>query len=372
MKKLFFVGLFILSIYSFTSAQFTINVLNGYGGGTYRGTSNLIHIWAAANPPNMVFDKWVGDTNLLVDVNAWHTRVSLKKKVITLTATYKSAPNWSPTYETINGRNFGYYFPPNIRGLVFRFHGTGGNGSSFFNSVEDRVTANDLVAAGFAVASPDSDDRVNKQWDATLPPNNVDINNVQAIINSFISRGLITANTSIFSLGMSNGGAFSPRVAYALQFKAAATFCAQGGGYINITNVPQIWNMAQYDDNANVGSAGNAGALANAQFLASRGIVTQYNVNPSSPVYPERFARIPGLTLSDSQIIFNSLKSNGFMDGNNYLLRNPDTSGWESFVPTIYNAYRGDISDELDICYARHKYYSDFDSRLIQFFNARL
>ena len=152
----------------------------------------------------MVFDKWTGDTDLLVDVKAWHTRVLPKRKNITLTATYKNAPAWNPTYEAVNGRQYGYFFPPNIRGLVFRFHGTGGQASTFFNKVEDRSQANDLVAAGFGVVALDSDDRVNKQWSTVLPPNNVDINNVQAMINSFISRGFISANTPIFSVGMSN------------------------------------------------------------------------------------------------------------------------------------------------------------------------
>jgi hypothetical protein len=371
MKYLFFlIVTFLLTLT--IQAQFSLMVNNGYGSGKYKSASRLIHIWAEANPPNMVFDKWTGDTDLLIDVNAWHTRVSPKKKNITLTATYKSAPAWSPTYEAVNGRQYGYYFPPNIRGLVFRFHGTGGFASTFFNKIEDRSQANDFVAAGFAVVALDSDDRVNKQWSTVLPPNNVDINNVQAIINSFISRSFITPTTPIFSVGMSNGGGFSPRVAFALQFKAAAIYCAPGSSFINITNIPTIWNMAQYDDNDNVGAAGNATALSNSQLLAQRGITAQFNVNIPSPVYPQRFARIPGLTLNDSQIIYNSLKNNGFLDREDYLLQNPGTSIWQNFVPVVYAPFADEISDELQVCYTTHKFFSDYDSRVISFFNARL
>ncbi|MEP6902267.1 MAG: hypothetical protein ABJA66_10985 [Actinomycetota bacterium] len=367
---LFFIIPFLLTLT--IHAQISVAINNGYGSGNYKNASRLIHVWAAANPPNMVFDKWTGDTDLLLDVSAWHTRVSLKKKNITLTATYKAAPAWNPTYEAINGRQYGFFFPPNIRGLVFRFHGTGGFASTFFNKVEDRSHANDFVAAGFAVVALDSDDRVNKQWSTALPPNNVDINNVQAIINSFISRGFITTNTPIFSTGMSNGGAFSPRVAYALQFKAAAIYCAPGSTFINITNIPTIWNMEQYDDNDNVGSAGNATAFTNSQILANRGIIAQYNLNIPSPVYPQRFARIPGLTLSDSQTIYNSLKNNGFLDRDNYLSEDPNTSGWQSVVPIVYVSYIDEITDQLNVCFTAHKFFSDYDSRVIAFFNARL
>ncbi len=360
---------FLLALTAFS--QVTVTVNNGYGSGKYRG-SRPIHVWAEANPPNMVFDRWTGDTDLLIDVNAWHTRISPKRKNITLTATYKSAPAWNPVYQTINGRIYGYHFPANIRGLVFRFHGTGGFATTFFNRLEDRSHADDFVSAGFAVVALDSDDRVNKQWSTVLPPNNVDVNNVQAIINLFISQGLISTTTPIFSTGMSNGGAFSPRVAYVLQFKAAAVYCAQGSAFVNITNIPTIWNVQQFDDHENVGAAGNATALSNSQTLANRGIATQFNVNIPSPVYPQRFARIPGLTLSDSQTIYNSLKNNGFLDRDNYLLQPPNTSGWQNFIPAAYQSKLDEISIHLNVCFTAHQFFSDYNNRVIAFFNDRL
>ena len=377
MQKLFFTPavclLFTLVATSLTGfAQSRVTVNSGYGSGNYKGSSHFVHVWAVANPAGMVFDKWMGDTQLLLDPRSWHSRLNLKQKNITLTATFKTAPAWNPTYEQINGRLFGYYFPANVRGLVFRFHGTGGGAATFFNKVEDRLSANDFAAAGYAVVALDSNDRINKQWSTVLPPNNVDINNVQAIINLFTIRGQITSSTRIFSVGMSNGGAFSPRIAYALQFKAAAVYCAAGSGFINITTVPTIWNVAQYDDNENVGSSGNAAAQANAATLAGRGIASQFNVNVPSPVYPERFARITGLTLSDSQTIFNSLKNNGFLDRNNFLAQNPSTSGWQNVVPATYASFSDEIDDELSVCYTTHKFFSDYDSRVIDFFNARL
>lgn len=301
-----------------------------------------------------------------------YTRLNVKKNV-TLTATYKNAPAWNPIYGLINGREYGYHFPTNARAVVFWFHGTGGNARSFFNRLESRSSANHYVADGFAIVALDSNNRVDKQWDNTNnPPNNPDINNVQAIVNSFVARGFMTANTPVFSSGMSNGAAFSPRVAYALQFKAAAVYCAQGGAYINVRNVPTIWNMAQNDGNENVGANGNAASVNLFQILQGRGIVAQHNFHSASPLYPQRFARIPGLTLTDSQIIFDSLNTNHLLDGENYLRENPATSQWQSVIPAVYTPYLQPIRSQLDVSFAEHEYFSDNDGRVSAFFNARL
>lgn len=372
LKNLTFAILLALILALTTFAQSGITVNNGYVGGVYKGSARFAHVFANANPPNMVFDRWTGDTQLLFDPTAWHTRVNLKQKNVNLTATFKNAPAWNPVFEQINGREYGYYFPPNLRGLIFRFHGSGGSGATFFNKLEDRMTANNYVAAGFAVVALDSNNRVDNQWDNTnVPPNNIDINNVQAIINSFVSRGLITANTPIFATGMSNGAAFSPRVAYALQFKAAAVYCAAGGTFVNLTNVPTTWNICQFDGNEMVGASGNANAFRNFQILQQRGITAQHNLHLQSPLYPQRFARIPGLTAADSQIIFDSLKNNGFLDSQNYLLGNPATSNWQSVIPVEYTIYGTRIRGQLDVAYAEHEYFSDNDGRVISFFNAR-
>lgn len=357
------------------SAQFQVTVNGGYGGGKYRGGFRFAHVWAAANPPNMVFDKWTGDTILLIDPNASHTRVSLKQKNIRLTATYKAAPDWNPVFDSVNSSSYGYYFPQNVRGLVFRFHGTGGSGESFFTKSEDRIAANDFVAAGFAVVALDSFNRTDKQWSTAQPPNNRDLSNIQAIINSFISRGLITTSTPIFTSGMSNGGGFSPRAAYFLSIsgvnvRGAAVYCAQGSTFASQSNVPTTWNIAQYD--STIGADGTQAALTAFQTVSGRGIAAQYNVNVPSPVYAQRFTRISGLTVSDSQAIYNSLKNNGFLDGNDYLIQDPATSNWQNVIPVAYNSKRGDIFDQLNVCYTAHQFYSDYDSRVIAFFNAQI
>ncbi len=357
------------------AAQIQLTVNGGYGGGKYRGSSRYAHAWAAANPPNMVFDKWTGDTHLVLDEYSWRTRVSLKQKNINLTATYKSAPAWTTSSGSINGASYIFHFPSNISGLVFRFHGTGGSGSTFFTKSEDRIMAADLVAAGFAVASLDSANRVDRQWSTDQTASNPDVINLQDLINRFISQGRITATTPIFVLGQSNGGAFAPRAAHLLKLagnniKGAAVFCSQGIAFSGQTTVPTTWNIVQNDEI--LGASGTQGAFNSYQAVFGRGIAAQINLNIPSPVYPQRFARIPGVSLSDSQIIYDSLKNNALLDGNDYLLVNPQSSNWASVIPAAYNSFRNDINDQLNVCFTAHEFFSDHNNRVIAFFNAQL
>lgn len=354
------------------SAQRTnITVNTGSGDGAYRG-QGFAHVWADPNPPGMVFDRWTGDTVWLQNPLEYHTKIRTAKLNVNLTATYKPAPVWNPTFETINGSAIGWYFPVSPVGVIFHFHGTGGSATGLFSNAEQRVFANEAVAAGYAVISLSSVDRVNRQWNPNpLIENNPDMQNVQAAINLFVSRGLMTAATPIFATGISNGGAFAPRVSRALSFRGTAIFIAAGtSNILSQTTVPTIWLLMSKD--TTIGSDGNAQAFSNYQNLIGRGVPAQYNVLAPSPVYPERFWRITNLTADDSRVIYNALKQNGFLDGRDYLVQNPTISNWQSVIPAQYTSYSTEIANQLEICYTEHNFYSDYDRRVLDFFNSRL
>ena len=345
-----------------------LTVANGSGDAKIRGRQ-IVHIWADPNPSGLVFDRWTGDTALVQNPLEYHTKVNNLSLNINLTATYKPAPVWNPTYETINGSQIGYYFPAAPVGVIFHFHGAGGSATGFFTNSEQRVFANEAVAENYAVITLSSVDRVNRQWNANPQlENNPDMQNVQAAINLFVSRGLISAATPIFANGISNGGAFAPRVSLALNFRATSIFIASGtANILSQTTVPTIWNLMQKD--TTIGADGIAQAFSNYQNLISRNIPAQYNLLAPSPVFPERFWRISGLTQTDSQTIYNALKQNGFLDSRDFLINNPTTSNWFSVIPPQYNSYLNDIFDQLKICYTEHEFYSDHDRRVLDFFN---
>src|SRR5688572_13493082 len=265
-----------------------VTVNSGSGGGSYKGQP-FVHVWADPAPAGMVFDRWVGDTVLLQQPGESHTKLRTANLNIALTATYRSAPAWAPTFETLNGIQMGHHFPASHVGVIFHFHGQGGSANLLFNNLERRIFANEAVAEGYAVVAIDSADRVNRDWSTSNEiATNPDIQNVQAAINLFTSRGLITASTPLFAHGFSKGAGFSPRVARALNFRATSMNLLAGTpDIINITTIPIIWSMAIND--GTIMAAGVQQSRNNHQNLLNRGIPTQYHLAVPTPVYPERF-----------------------------------------------------------------------------------
>ncbi|MBC8043353.1 MAG: hypothetical protein IAF08_07895 [Rhizobacter sp.] len=362
----------------------TLTVTTGSGGGTYTG-GDTVNIWANPYPAGQVFDKWTGDVAALTDIYAWHTALTMPASSVNLTATYKSAPAWTAQYEVINGSNVYSYFPAFHKGVITLYHGSGGNARSWMKgtdgetpNVESQNFCWDAVAAGYAVIATESTDRIadpnaNKQWDnAFNNPANPDVLLIKALIDTFKARGKVAASEPVYSVGMSNGGGFSCGVASVLSFKAAGIFCVPGlAQIVSQTTVPMIWCLAQNDVNED--PTRNTEAATNRNTLANRGIGTALYINPPSPVYPYRLWRIAGIDSAGSRLIYNALKSNGYLDGKDYLTINPKTTTtWTAVIPAPYNAnfYLGDIGDQLAACYAEHKFYSDFGNKVIKFFDA--
>lgn len=104
--------------------------------------------------------------------------------------------------------------------------------------------------------------------------------------------------------------------------------------------------------------------------LKNRSIQAEFNLLRPTPVYPERFWRISGVNQTESIEIFNSLKSNGFLDARNYLKENPQFSNWASAIPSKYNSFLSSIRDQLWISYTEHKFFGDYNRRVIKFFNS--
>ncbi|MGD9561517.1 MAG: hypothetical protein AB7F88_04900 [Pyrinomonadaceae bacterium] len=370
MKKL--ASLILLIVPVVVPAQTTITITNG-SRNIGKARERRAHVWANPNPADTVFDRWTGNTALVEDIYSASTLVNPLGKNIELTATYKAAPGWELTEETINGVNVLYYIPQDPVGIIFRLHGTGGSAQSTLSSVESRLFSNDAVAAGFGIIALDSVDRTNGEWSLGPPPNNPDITNIQFVISDFQQRGLMSPNERLFAQGTSRGGIFSSLVVYYLNFQADAIYIAYGANLIMPqTAVPTIFCLAANDDQSMVGPEGNQNAYNQVINLQSRGIHASYNLHQPSPVYPERFWRIANLTVDDSRAIYNALKNNGFLDSRDFLIENPRSSNWQSVIPSQYQLYMTGISTVLGSSYANHSFYSDYNSRVLRFFVAAL
>src|SRR5262245_56037501 len=133
-------GILLLSSVSAQRSDLTVN--SGSGDGVYK-RDPFVHIWADPNPAGMVFDRWTGDTHLLQDARESHTKFRTLPFSANLTANYRSAPTWTPTFETLNGIQMGYFFPAKFSGVIFHFHGQGGAANLLFNNLERRIFANE-------------------------------------------------------------------------------------------------------------------------------------------------------------------------------------------------------------------------------------
>jgi len=321
----------------------------------------------------------------------WHTTLAMPNQHISVTAVIDNMPTYSITYELMQGLNnpfnVYYYFPPNPIGIVYLFHGTGGSAKNFIYGVENRSFTNAAIARGYAVVSMDAEEvTLNQDIDGdggrrfmTYPIdtiNNVDYRNIKKITVEFINRGWITASTPRFSIGMSAGAVFSAATSAIWNFTGVG-YCAkaQNTGF-EVRLSPFAFRLSRYDDNASYNyPIGLQQAMANAAELESRGICNDLYENDRQPIYPERFARAPGISLANSIAIYNELVANNQIDANGYALNSEviqnNILANQAAYPTIVNLYNQGITNwytQLGASNAEHSFYSDYNAATLDFY----
>ena len=405
MKIAFFGGLFSLVLFAScqksastqtssttppASDSATVTVNNGYGSGTYK-IGDTVNIWANAIPANTVFDSWTGYTALLQNSGEWHNSFVMPAQNVIVTGNQKALTPYTLKYEQIKGvnikKNVYYYFPASPKGVVFLLHGTGGSAANLVTTFDWILMMNDLASAGYAFVVTEAEEvSLNTdlngdgvlRW-ATTPldsTTNVDYGNIKAIRDTFYARGYYNSSIAQYSVGMSDGGAFSCSLSYLYKYKSGVAYCEQGFQTVfNTSLVPFQFCMAKYDNNSSVGPAGDATALTNSQLLIGRGVCSNYFLHDKSPAYPQRFARTSAISLTTSTALFNELKNSHWLDAKNYLLANSDSLGPILLAsPATYPTYNGlnanlqlFVNDQIDQMCAAHKFFSDLDKTTIKF-----
>ena len=373
-------------------AQFTLTVTNGYGGGSY-SAGDTVDIWSKEFPLTDVFDKWTGDVQFLEYADEWHTTVIMPSQNVSVTGHTRTIGSFTINHESIMGRDtlkeVYSYFPPNFKGVIFCFHGTGGQATNWTTLFDYVQFLHDAVADTFAFIITESEETTKQadlnnngktnQWNyVPYDSTNVDFANLQALMDTFELRGITNASTNYFSVGMSNGGAFSATAATYFNWTAAVSYCAQAGNLLaSITTVPIQWCMAKYDNHPNVGQAGNAEALANHNTMVNRGICSRYFSFDHSPVYAQRFMRSPTITQTKSNNLMLELQNNNLLDANKYLLYATDSIAARILAsPASYPQYltlaatdKIFMATQVDVMYSAHQFFCDYDKRTLEFFN---
>jgi hypothetical protein len=371
----------------------TVTVINGYGSGTYK-IGDTVDVWSRAIPSDSIFNTWTGYGNLLENAGEWHNTFVMPSSDVTLTASSSPLTPFTLTYEKIRGvnilKNVYYYFPTTPKGIVYLCHGTGGSAQNLVNNFEWQEMINDLVYDGYAIVVTEAEEVSLNQdlngdgtirWEL-LPVDtltNIDYGNIRVLTDTFYARGYATPGIPRYSIGMSDGGAFSAALSFVYNYTAGVSYCAPTSTVVTSSSVtPLQFCMAKYDNNPEVGAAGDATAQTNSTALTGRGICSPFFLHDRSRVYPQRFARWNGISLGLSASIYAELQTNHLLDTRNYLLAAADTiEARVTANPSSYPVMSGlnmaqytFVTNELDIMYAAHQFYSDYNKTTIGFLAA--
>jgi dienelactone hydrolase len=340
---------------------FPLQVTGGSGSGAYPASA-LVHIWADPAPEGSVFDRWTGELEPLIDRYAPHTTLVMPASRVAVRAVFKRAATCVPQTETLSGVEVTSCLPARHSAVVLLFHGGEGTGVSFFRNTEPRQLVADAAAAGFALIALDSSDREHKTWQIPAQGESPDLRNLRAVLDDFTRQKRIARGEPLYALGVAGGGNFAAHAARRLPCKAAALFFAPGNLPADYA-VPTIWLMAQNQINR------QPRALAEYTKLVQRQVPAKFDINDASPVYPLRFQRIRGVSPDESRAIHAFLHDQRYLDARDQLAQDPESSGWETALPERFAKLRGAIREQLDVCYGLARFYSDFDNRLLDFFN---
>jgi len=374
--------------------SFNVTVNNGYGSGKYK-TGDTVHIFSQNYGDNQLFDRWSGDVSLLNAANEWHSWIIMPARNVSFTGNLENITLFTLKYEQIKGRDrlkpVYYYFPAAHKGIVYLLHGTGGSAANLAGDYEWQQLIKELVNNNFAIVITEAEEattRIDANGDGKirwylLPADtvtNVDYANIRIITDTFYNRGLTDRSKPKYSVGMSDGGFFSQALSYMYHFKAGVQYCSQGSASLaQVTSIPTQFCMARSDNNDAVGGQGNADALSFSKSMMARGVCSKYLVNERAPLYPERFARSGAISISQSQAIFNELKSKGYIDNRNYYIGYSDQlvndfkSNPANFptLKTLSLLQLALVTEQIDISVSDHHIYSDFDKATVKFLNVQ-
>lgn len=365
-------------------APVSISVERGSGSGSYAAGS-VIHLFAHAPGADEIFDRWSGDfaglSSPAIAANP-HLTLTVPANALSLRATYKAAPAWTPT--VINGFAGGevslqYRIPSGAKGVVFFLHEAGGEGAHAFNRPESLLLARQLVAAGYGVAALSSSARGSSAtWStgATLATN-PDARNHADALGKFAADGLLALNQPVFFLGTGAGGNAAALIAHLLagapggeRVRGVMLVHATGSELLAATSrLPQLYIL---------GSETSSLALETRryqQLLAGRGISTETMHGVRTPIPADRFrvlaATAPSFSVTDAQTIWSALKEAGILDANSHVTDTLDAGEVEPLLPTALRSRARDVSAQLRIAQMAVELSSMAAHRVLTFIEAQ-
>ncbi len=290
-----------------------------------------------------------------------------------------------PKAETIGGRPVLRFIPPHPKGVIYLFHGTGGS-EKFALRLETVRTLAPLVAAGYGYVAAPSADRTNPiRWkvDDAGAASNPDIAYMLALHAALIARGEITAKTPVFTMGMSNGGAFANLFASVakrqhLPVAAVADYMGPFPPALRaLVSDPKTYPPTMVITSRNDGYVNTDRNLAVVASLVAGGAPMQTHLNLEHPVCADTFAVIPGLSAAQREtLVAKTLPAAGLIDAagkRTAFLADKVImpADMDDVRRRLASAPQGrEVTDMLMVAWAAHEMRSDYASQQLALFDA--
>jgi len=203
--------------------------------------------------------------------------------------------------------------------------------------------------------------------------NNINLYNIRALKDTFVTRYNLADDFPFFSYGVSNGANFSDLAAAAIGFQASAHNTGNGSPSLYLQRpdaTPVIWLQAHNDQNAN---ANPTVALANYQVLLDRDICSEWYWLTRSPLFEKRFMRSRNnINQQESISIYNRffdypnlVDNEGFIIVDNIISELPS----DFYTPLgLSNTEINDAESQMKAANADHGSTGDFNKTIIRFF----
>jgi predicted esterase len=276
------------------------------------------------------------------------------------------------------------YVPDHPVGVVYLFHGTGGD-DTFATRIETVDVLNELVARGYAFVATESANRSTKQWNTDDPSidTNADLARMSRLRQNVIDTTAVDPTTPTYGIGMSNGAAFvalwaaastkaGQPVAAIAMYMAPVTKATQSIGGVP---VPTFMVTGATDSITNP-----TNEKASLDAIAAKGIPTEYHQVPERNVVAARYLRIPGVDQATADGIVHSLQQAGWIDASGKLLIDPAKlagADEERALPagavlpsSLTPVQQADVPAETKAAIGEHQFNAEFKAANADFFNA--
>lgn len=315
-------------------------------------------------------------------------------------------PYDAPTIVKIDGRDFIYYKPTNVKvatKILWLFHGSGGDATSWFVQYEKVKYIKKFLDAGYMVCAYESYNRVNKKWSITPNLNtNRDISGLKACQDHLIKNNLVTVvypslsppiynpytgvykypeykaviGARQFGVGMSRGGDMVTYAAAEMNLNSVVVHNAEGQASAikgATYSAATLWMISANDS---TGSNINADALANYNWLVTNkaGLAGGFYSQVATKITSAMFDDIPNISTPVAEAIVTGLTSSGFIDGSGNVTSKFTSASRtvrelynDNTIPGIialafgadsatYNKYVNDIMDQIRIAFSIHEF----------------